>query len=86
MQFARFRLKSSPSRLVYLGFAFLFILCSLGVTAEKPNIVFILADDLGSYDVGWRNSEIKTPNLDALCERGAKLENFYVQPVLDQAS
>jgi arylsulfatase A-like enzyme len=49
--------------------------------ADKPNIVFILADDLGSYDVGWRNSEIKTPNLNALCQRGAKLENFYVQPV-----
>ncbi len=49
--------------------------------AEKPNIIFILADDLGSYDVGWRGSEIKTPNLDALCARGAKLENFYVQPV-----
>src|SRR3954469_17947046 len=49
--------------------------------ADRPNIVFILADDLGSYDVGWRGSEIKTPNLDALCRRGAKLENFYVQPV-----
>src|SRR6478735_4805836 len=51
------------------------------LAAQKPDIVFILADDLGSYDVGWRGSEIKTPNLDALCARGAKLENFYVQPV-----
>src|SRR4026208_624013 len=49
--------------------------------AQRPNIVFILADDMGFYDVGWRGSEIKTPNLDQLCERGAKLENFYVQPV-----
>ncbi|MDB6056216.1 MAG: atsA 16 [Verrucomicrobiales bacterium] len=49
--------------------------------ALKPNIVFILADDMGSYDVGWRGSKIKTPNLDRLCAQGAKLENFYVQPV-----
>jgi arylsulfatase A-like enzyme len=49
--------------------------------AQKPNIVFILADDMGSYDVGWRGSEIKTPNLDRLCAQGTKLENFYVQPV-----
>jgi arylsulfatase A-like enzyme len=49
--------------------------------AQKPNIVFILADDMGSYDVGWRGSKIKTPNLDKLCNEGAKLENFYVQPV-----
>ena len=61
--------------------ACLFAFCSIGAAAEKPDIVFILADDLGSYDVGWRNSEIKTPNLDALCKRGATLENFYVQPV-----
>jgi arylsulfatase A-like enzyme len=51
------------------------------VAADKPNIVFILADDMGSYDVGWRGSEIKTPNLDKLCAQGTKLENFYVQPV-----
>jgi arylsulfatase A-like enzyme len=64
-----------------LAARFFFIISGNCFAAEKPNIVFILADDLGSYDVSWRGSEIKTPNLDALCARGAKLENFYVQPV-----
>jgi arylsulfatase A-like enzyme len=48
---------------------------------EKPNIVFILADDLGSGDVGWRGGEIKTPSLDKLAMAGARLDSFYVQPV-----
>jgi arylsulfatase A-like enzyme len=47
----------------------------------KPNIVFILADDLGWGDVGWHGSEIRTPNLTKLAEGGAKLEQFYVLPV-----
>jgi arylsulfatase A-like enzyme len=49
--------------------------------AERPNIIFLLADDMGSHDVGWRGSEIRTPHLDKLCAQGAKLEQFYVQPV-----
>lgn len=47
----------------------------------RPHIVFLLADDLGSYDVGWRGSQIKTPHLDQLARDGARLEQFYVQPV-----
>lgn len=50
-------------------------------TPPKPNIIFILADDLGSADVGWHGGEIKTPNLDKLANGGVKLEQFYVQPV-----
>ena len=49
--------------------------------APRPNIVYILADDLGWGDVGWHGSEIKTPNLDELAKAGARLEQFYVQPV-----
>jgi arylsulfatase I/J len=45
-----------------------------------PNIVYIVADDLGWQDVGFRGSDIKTPNLDRLAESGAELEEFYVQP------
>jgi arylsulfatase A-like enzyme len=43
--------------------------------------VILLADDLGSHDVGWRGSEIKTPHLDGLATKGARLNQFYVQPV-----
>src|SRR5262245_27144490 len=47
----------------------------------KPNIVFLLADDLGWADVGWHGGEIQTPHLDKLAAAGARLEQFYVQPV-----
>src|SRR5262245_54924700 len=49
--------------------------------APRPNVVFLLADDLGSHDVGWRGGEIKTPQLDKLARAGARLDQFYVQPV-----
>ncbi len=71
-------------RLLTMFCAVLLALPGLGVAAgppSRPNIVYILADDLGSYDVGWRGSEIKTPNLDRLANSGARLDQFYVQPV-----
>jgi len=49
---------------------------------EKPNIVYILADDMGYADAGFNGGrEIKTPNLDKLAREGSILESFYVQPV-----
>ena len=71
-----------PSRIVFLFSACAVLLSgALARGTEKPDIVFILSDDQGSYDVGWRGSEIKTPNLDKLAKSGARLENFYVQPL-----
>lgn len=46
-----------------------------------PNIIYIVADDLGWGDVGFRGSDIATPNLDALAKGGAVLEQFYTQPM-----
>ncbi|SCW74089.1 arylsulfatase B [Ancylobacter rudongensis] len=47
----------------------------------RPHILYIMADDLGSADVGFRGSDIKTPNLDALAAGGAALGHFYTQPM-----
>jgi arylsulfatase A-like enzyme len=48
---------------------------------QRPNIVYIVADDLGWKDVGFHGSDIKTPNLDQLAASGARLEQFYAQPM-----
>ena len=44
----------------------------------RPNIVVLLADDWGFSDVGSFGSEIATPNLDALAQRGMRFSNFHV--------
>ena len=51
----------------------------------RPNIVVILADDLGNADLGYRGSDIKTPNIDKLASEGVRLESFYGMPVCTPA-
>ena len=43
------------------------------------NIIIIIADDLGYGDVGYKNADAITPNIDKLALEGTRLENFYVQ-------
>jgi arylsulfatase A-like enzyme len=77
--------KQRPSR--YLSLAAASALASLMIAGaaraanEKPNILFIVADDLGWKDVGFHGSDIRTPNLDKLAENGVRLEQFYAQPM-----
>ncbi len=47
------------------------------VHAKRPNIVLIMADDLGFSDLGCYGSEIETPNLDRLAKDGLRFSQFY---------
>ena len=48
---------------------------------RRPNIVIIVADDLGWADVGYHGSKIRTPHLDRFAKEGVRLENFHVAPL-----
>lgn len=48
---------------------------------KRPNIIIILADDLGWGDVGFHGSEIKTPHLDQLAREGVVLNHYYTSPI-----
>ncbi|MEP0369027.1 MAG: sulfatase-like hydrolase/transferase [Cyclobacteriaceae bacterium] len=47
----------------------------------RPNILIIIADDLGWGDVGYHASDIRTPNIDQLAQEGIELNRFYVAPI-----
>jgi arylsulfatase len=48
--------------------------------SKKPNVIVILADDVGYSDIGCFGSEIKTPNLDRLADNGLRFTHFYNTP------
>jgi arylsulfatase A-like enzyme len=52
---------------------------------RRPNIIVIMADDLGNADLGYRGSDIKTPNIDQLAKEGVQLESFHGMPVCTPA-
>ncbi|KAL3843144.1 hypothetical protein ACJMK2_021096 [Sinanodonta woodiana] len=61
--------------------SFVSIFMAHASSARPPHIVLIVADDLGWNDVGWRNPQMHTPNLDKLARNGVILNSSYVQPV-----
>jgi len=61
---------------ITLTIALLF-LCTATTLAAKPNVVLIIADDIGFSDFGCFGGEIKTPALDALAKDGVRMTQFY---------
>jgi arylsulfatase A-like enzyme len=62
-------------------FALLLLIPVFSIGQQKtrqPNILLILADDLGYHDVSYYNTpDIRTPNIDQLCKQGMRFDNFY---------
>ena len=68
--------------LLTLVAGFLFGAVAMAQAAERrPNIIFIMADDLGNADLGYRGGQVKTPNIDKLANEGVRLGSFYGEPV-----
>jgi len=53
------------------------VLSQTALAAERPNVVIIVADDMGYADLGSFGGEIATPNIDALAGEGVRFTNFY---------
>jgi arylsulfatase B len=77
---------TSPLRSRYLlGLAMILALTAAGPpasAAERPNVIVIVADDLGWSDVGFHgNTQIDTPSLDRIAAQGVQLDRFYTTPI-----
>jgi len=67
---------------VKLLFSAVFLLLALPALAERPNVIIMVADDLGWSDVGFHgNRDIDTPSLDRLAAEGVQLNRFYTTPI-----
>ena len=65
--------------------AWLVAVPAVAAETSRPNVIVILADDLGNADLGYRGSDIMTPNIDTLAKEGVRLENFHAMPVCTPA-
>ncbi len=58
-------------------FVCFFVVSSPSLAIERPNILLVVADDMGWTDLGSFGGEIETPNLDALAQRGVRFTDFH---------
>ena len=74
-------------KVMLLGLALIGFSCSEkikenNVSIQNPNIILIISDDQGWGDLSFNgNTNISTPNIDAIAQNGVSFQNFYVQPV-----
>lgn len=64
-------------KLTILTFLFISVSSLLIAQTKKPNIIFVLVDDMGFSDLGCYGGEVKTPNIDRLADQGIKMRSFY---------
>ena len=74
-------MKNLQSIFLRLNFCLLAVVSAVAAD-ERPNIVFIMADDLGWADPGFNGGDASlTPNIDALATEGTRFTQFYMTPV-----
>ncbi|MDG3006865.1 arylsulfatase B [Paludisphaera mucosa] len=78
-------MRPDRTRTLILGLAAILATAADARCEERPNIVVILADDLGNADLGYRGSPIRTPNIDGLAKGGVRLESYYGLPLCTPA-
>ncbi|MDF1849969.1 MAG: sulfatase-like hydrolase/transferase [Verrucomicrobiales bacterium] len=66
-----------PRKFLSLCLAACFFFSAFALAEERPNVVILLADDLGYRDIGVYDGPVKTPHLDALAARGTRFQQFY---------
>lgn len=75
---AHFSVSKFSATLLSIGYLSMLSLCVEAAVTKKPNIVLILADDLGYGDLSiQRGKDIRTPNIDKLFNEGVRFSNFY---------
>jgi len=74
-------LKTYFARTALAVMAASFLVSAPVAASTRPNIVVIVADDLGWADVGYHGGNIDTPSLDKLAEQGVQLNRFYTTPI-----
>lgn len=71
-------MKSTLTKLTFTFIAIALLSAAAPAAEEKPNILLVMADDMGWSDLGVFGSEIETPHLDRLAERGVIFTDFHV--------
>jgi arylsulfatase A-like enzyme len=76
------RIRHSPSWLVCaITLFFLTATIQSASATKRPNVLIFLADDLGWSDVGYHNSEMRTPTIDRFVQSSVELDCLYVMPM-----
>ena len=66
----------------FLFGAIIFLMSSSVLASDRPNIIVMVADDLGWADVGFHGNQIiETPSLDRIAAEGTQLNRFYTTPI-----
>ncbi len=81
------KMRTFPSQAVFATVCFVLTAGGSVAPAERPNLLLILVDDLGTLDLNcYGSADLATPNLDALADRGVRFTQFYAAAPVCSAS